>query len=150
MNKKGGNFIYKNEQIAPDKRDDRASYDLNGATKHEFPQVPSSLMRDPAQSLFHRRRFWNKTNVSNLTSEYFALKSLDAFIIKTIRLQTTVVLHRSPPKDLNQENWSCTHFCWFKSRTWSRVTKRRPGRQFKYQTWRQFDGTMKIVCLWKL
>ena len=44
------------------------------------------------------------TNVSNLTSGYFALKSLDALIIKTIRLQTTVVLHRSPPKDLNREN----------------------------------------------
>ena len=77
-------------------------------------------MRDPAESLFNRRRFWNKTNVSNLTSEYFELKSLDAFIIKTIRLHTTVVLHRSQPKDLNQENWSCTHFYWFKSPTWSR------------------------------
>ena len=77
-------------------------------------------MRDSAESLFNRRRFWNKTNVSNLTSEYFALKSLDAFIIKTIRLHTTVVLHRSPPKDLNQENWSCTHFYWFKSPTWWR------------------------------
>ena len=38
---------------------------------------------------------------------YFALKRTsfwDAFIIKTIRLYTTVVVHRSPPKDLNQEN----------------------------------------------
>ena len=36
----------------------------------------------------------------------------DAFIAKTIRLHNTVVLHRSPPKDLNQENWSSTHFTW--------------------------------------
>ena len=77
-------------------------------------------MRDPAESLFNRRRFWNKTNVTNLTSEYFELNSLHAFIIKTIPLHITVVLHRSPPKDLNQENWSCTHFYWFKSPTWSR------------------------------
>ena len=76
-------------------------------------------MRDPAESLFKK-----KTNVSNLTSEYFALKSFDTFIINTICLHTTFKLHRSPPKNLNQENWSCTHFYWFKSCTWSRVTKR--------------------------
>ena len=55
---------------------------------------------------------------NNLTSENFALKRTsfsDAFVINTIRLQTTVVLHRSPPKDLNQENGSPTHFYWFKS-----------------------------------
>ena len=54
---------------------------------------------------------------------YFALKITsfsDAFIAKTIRLHNTVVLHRSPPKDSNQENWSSTHFYWFKSSTWSR------------------------------
>ena len=54
---------------------------------------------------------------------YFALKRTsfsDAFIAKIIRLDNTVVLHRSPPEDLNQENWSSTHFYWFKSPTWSR------------------------------
>ena len=82
--------------------------------------LPSSLMRVPAES---SSRFWNKPNVSNVTSEYFALKKnifSDAFIIKTIRLHTTLVLHRSPPKDLNQENGSSAHFYWFKSPTWSR------------------------------
>ena len=54
---------------------------------------------------------------------YFTLKITsfsDAFIAKTIRLHNTVVLHRSPPKYSNQENWSSTHFYWFKSPTWSR------------------------------
>ena len=54
---------------------------------------------------------------------YFASKMTffsDTFIAKTIRLHNTVVLHRSPPKDSNQENRSSTHFYWFKSPTWSR------------------------------
>ena len=36
------------------------------------------------------------------------------------RIGLSVVLHRSPPKHSNQENWSSTHFYWFKSPTWSR------------------------------
>ena len=44
----------------------------------------------------------------------------DTFMAKTIRLHNTFLLHRSPPKDSNQENWSSAHFCWFKSSTWSR------------------------------
>ena len=82
--------------------------------------LPSPILRDPAES---SSRFWNTPNVSNLTSEYFALKRTsfsDAFIIKTIRLYTTVVLHRSPTEDLNQENWSSTHFYCFESPTCSR------------------------------
>ena len=82
--------------------------------------LPSPILRDPAES---SSRFWNTPNVSNLTSEYFALKRTsfsDAFIIKTIRLYTTVVLHRSPTEDLNQENWSSTHFYWFESPKCSR------------------------------
>ena len=36
------------------------------------------------------------------------------------RIGLSVVLDRSPPKHSNQENWSSTHFYWFKSPTWSR------------------------------
>ena len=36
------------------------------------------------------------------------------------RIGLSVVLHRSPPKHSNQENWSSTHFYWFKSPPWSR------------------------------
>ena len=36
------------------------------------------------------------------------------------RIGLSVVLDRSPPKHSNQENWSSTHFYWFKSPPWSR------------------------------
>ena len=80
-------------------------------------------MCDPAEALFNRSRFLKEAKCKQPHKWYFALKITsfsDAFIAKTIRLHNTAVLHRSPPKYLNQENWCSTHFCWFKSPTWSR------------------------------
>ena len=75
---------------------------------------------------------------------YFALKITsfsDAFIAKTIRLHNTVVLQRSRPKDLNQEDWSSTHFYIGSKAPRDRVSHKAewPGSQFKHQTWRQLD-----------
>ena len=77
-------------------------------------------MRDSAESLFNRRRFWNKTNVSNLTSDYICVKIFGCFHYKDNPFAHHCCTAQKSAKDLNQENWSCTHFYWFKSPTWWR------------------------------
>ena len=83
--------------------------------------LPSSLMCDPAESLFNRSRF-ERSQMQATSQVIFCVENnmfSDAVIAKTIRVHNTFVLHRIPPKDSNQENWSSTHFYWFKSPTWS-------------------------------